>query len=274
MAAPMDSVMSPATAIALGQLGGLGVLDLEGLWTRYDDPEPLLAEIAGLDPATATPRMQEIYAEPIKPELVSARLKEIRDAGVTVAGALTPQRTQELWRVVVDSGCDLFVIRGTTVSAEHVSGPGRAAEPQALHLRARRAGHRRRLRDVHRGAAPDAHRGGRRAGRLRWGRRAHDADDARHPRADGQRRRRCRRGAAGLPRRERRPLRPRHRRRRHGHLGRPGQGDRLRRRRGDARRRPRPVGRGSRPRLALGPGGAPPRAAARRPGPGRHGGAR
>jgi IMP dehydrogenase len=121
MAAPMDSVMSPSTAIAFGQLGGLGVLDLEGLWTRYDDPEPLLAEIAGLDAATATPRMQEIYAEPIKPELVSARLKEVRDAGVTVAGALTPQRTQELWRVVVDSGCDLFVIRGTTVSAEHVS---------------------------------------------------------------------------------------------------------------------------------------------------------
>jgi IMP dehydrogenase len=129
MAAPMDSVMSPSTAIALGQLGGLGVLDLEGLWTRYDDPDPLLAEIAGLDPATATPRMQEIYAEPIKPELVSARLKEIRDAGVTVAGALTPQRTQELWRVVVDAGCDLFVIRGTTVSAEHVSG---RAEPLNL----------------------------------------------------------------------------------------------------------------------------------------------
>jgi IMP dehydrogenase len=129
MSAPMDSVMSPATAIALGQLGGLGVLDLEGLWTRYDDPEPLLAEIAGLDPANATPRMQEIYAEPIKPELVSARLKEIRDAGVTVAGALTPQRTQELWRVVVDAGCDLFIIRGTTVSAEHVSG---RAEPLNL----------------------------------------------------------------------------------------------------------------------------------------------
>jgi IMP dehydrogenase len=129
MAAPMDSVMSPSTAIELGRLGGLGVLDLEGLWTRYDDPDPLLAEIAALDPATSTPRMQEIYAEPIKPELVSARLKEVRDAGVTVAGALTPQRTQELWKVVVDAGCDLFVIRGTTVSAEHVSG---RAEPLNL----------------------------------------------------------------------------------------------------------------------------------------------
>ncbi|KQR16913.1 inosine-5-monophosphate dehydrogenase [Cellulomonas sp. Root485] len=122
IAAPMDSVMSPATAVALGQAGGLGVLDLEGLWTRYEDPTPLLAEIATFDSARATARMQEIYAAPIQPELITARLKEIRAAGVTVAGALSPQRTNEFWRTVVDAGVDLFVIRGTTVSAEHVSG--------------------------------------------------------------------------------------------------------------------------------------------------------
>jgi len=117
----MDSVMSPATAVALGRFGGLGVLDLEGLWTRYDDPEPHLAEIAGLDDASATQRMQELYSEPIKPELVRDRLAEIRAGGVTVAGALTPQRTQQLYETVVAAGVDLFVIRGTTVSAEHVS---------------------------------------------------------------------------------------------------------------------------------------------------------
>ncbi len=122
VAAPMDSVMSPATVVALGQHGGLGVLDLEGLWTRYEDPEPMLAEIAALDAARATRRMQEIYAEPIKAELITARLKEIRAAGVTVAAALSPQRTQEFYQTVVDAGVDLFVIRGTTVSAEHVSG--------------------------------------------------------------------------------------------------------------------------------------------------------
>jgi len=121
LAAPMDSVMSPATAVELGRLGGLGVLDLEGLWTRYDDPEPLLAEIATLDPSRATERMQEIYSQPIKPELITARLQEVRAAGVTVAGALSPQRTQEHWRTVVDAGVDLFVIQGTVVSAEHVS---------------------------------------------------------------------------------------------------------------------------------------------------------
>ncbi|HEX6917400.1 MAG TPA: GuaB3 family IMP dehydrogenase-related protein [Phycicoccus sp.] len=129
IAAPMDSVVSPDTAIALGNLGGLPVLDLEGLWTRSDDPAPLLAEIATLDPALATQRMQEIYREDIRPDLVTERLREIRESGVTVAGALSPQRTQQLWKTVVDAGVDLFVIRGTTVSAEHVSG---RAEPLNL----------------------------------------------------------------------------------------------------------------------------------------------
>ena len=121
LAAPMDSVVSPQTAIMMGKLGGLGVLDLEGLWTRYEDPEPVLAEIRNLAPEQATERMQQLYSEPIKPELVTERLAEIRAAGVTVAGALSPQRTQELYETVVAAGVDLFVIRGTTVSAEHVS---------------------------------------------------------------------------------------------------------------------------------------------------------
>ena len=119
--APMDSVTSPATAIAMGKMGALGVLDLEGLWTRYDDPQPLLDEIAELPAERATERIQQIYAEPIKPELIVERLHEIRDAGVTVAGALSPQRTQDYYSTVLEAGVDLFVIRGTVVSAEHVS---------------------------------------------------------------------------------------------------------------------------------------------------------
>jgi IMP dehydrogenase len=125
IAAPMDSVMSPATAIALGKLGGLGVLNLEGLWTRYEDPMPVLDEISDLgtenfSPA-ATKRMQELYSAPVQPELITSRLAEIREAGVTVAGSLTPQRTQEHYKTVLAAGVDIFVIRGTTVSAEHVS---------------------------------------------------------------------------------------------------------------------------------------------------------
>ncbi len=121
LAAPMDSVMSPATAIALGQMGGLGVLNLEGLWTRFEDPTTLLEEVASLTGTDATRRMQEIYSEPIKAELITARLRQVREAGVTVAGSLSPQRTKEFAKAVVDAGVDMFVIRGTTVSAEHVS---------------------------------------------------------------------------------------------------------------------------------------------------------
>jgi len=121
IAAPMDSVMSPATAITLGKLGGLGVLNLEGLWTRYDDPTPVYEEIASLTDEESTRVLQRIYSEPIKAELIEARLQEIRDSGVPVAGSLSPQHTQEFSETVVKAGVDLFVIRGTTVSAEHVS---------------------------------------------------------------------------------------------------------------------------------------------------------
>jgi IMP dehydrogenase len=127
--APMDSVVSPATAIAIGKLGGLAALDLEGLWTRFDNPEPLLAEAAELDDEAATRRLQQIYAEPIKEELIGQRLEEIRAAGVTTAARLSPQRTVRYYKAVIDAGVDIFVIRGTTVSAEHVSG---TAEPLNL----------------------------------------------------------------------------------------------------------------------------------------------
>ena len=129
LAAPMDSVISPATAIALGRHGGLGVLNLEGLWTRYEDPTDLLEEITTLDGDGVVARMQEIYAEPIKAELITEHVRRVRDAGVTVAAALSPQRTKEFAKTVVDAGVDMFVIRGTTVSAEHVSGQ---AEPLNL----------------------------------------------------------------------------------------------------------------------------------------------
>ena len=95
LAAPMDSVISPETAIAIGKLGGLGVLNLEGLWTRYENPKIQLGEISSLPNEQATSRMQELYKAPIRSELIKARLAEIRAAGVTVAGALSPQRTAE-----------------------------------------------------------------------------------------------------------------------------------------------------------------------------------
>ena len=121
LAAPMDSVVSPETAIAIGKAGGLGVLNLEGIWSRYEDAEKQLAQMAKLPEDKAIKRMQEIYTAPIQPTLIKERLAQIRAAGVTVAGALSPQRTAEFHKVVLDAGVDIFVIRGTTVSAEHVS---------------------------------------------------------------------------------------------------------------------------------------------------------
>jgi IMP dehydrogenase len=122
VAHPSDATMSPATAIALGRLGGLGVLNVEGLWCRYADPSKMLDELSQLgDEAPATRRLQEIYAEPIKPELIGERVKEIRDGGVTVAVRVSPQHTLALAPVILDAGVDLLVIQGTLVSAEHVS---------------------------------------------------------------------------------------------------------------------------------------------------------
>jgi IMP dehydrogenase len=114
-------VVSPRTAIEIGRLGGLACLNLEGLWTRYEDPEPYFEEIAALEPEKATRRMQEIYAEPLKDELIGRRIAEIRDAGVTACASLTPQRVEYYAKAILEAELDLLVVQGTVVSAEHVS---------------------------------------------------------------------------------------------------------------------------------------------------------
>jgi IMP dehydrogenase len=121
LASAMDGVVSPRIAIEIGKLGGLAVLNLEGLWTRYDDPDPIYQEIASLPDAEATKRMQEIYREPIKPELIGDRIRQIKDAGVIAAASLTPQRVARYHQITLEAGLDILVIQGTVVSAEHVS---------------------------------------------------------------------------------------------------------------------------------------------------------
>lgn len=121
MGAAMDGALSPATAVEIGRLGGLGVLNLEGLWTRYEDPGPVYAEIAELPVEKATRRMQDLYREPVKEELIGRRIREIKEADVVAAASLTPQRTEQFASTVVEAGLDLLVIQGTVVSAEHVS---------------------------------------------------------------------------------------------------------------------------------------------------------
>ena len=125
----MDGAISPTTAILMGRLGGLGVLNLEGLWTRYEDPTPLFEEIGELDNDKATARMQQMYLEPIKLELVAQRIKQMKDAGIVTSASVTPQRTDWMAKTIADSGLDILVIQGTVVSAEHVS---KSVEPLNL----------------------------------------------------------------------------------------------------------------------------------------------
>jgi IMP dehydrogenase len=129
MASAMDAAVSPTTAIEIGRVGGLACLNLEGLWTRYDDPESVYEEIASLPDEKATRRMQELYAEPIKEELIGKRIAEIKGAGVVSCASLTPARVERYSSLVLEAGLDVLVIQGTVVSGEHVSS---RAEPLNL----------------------------------------------------------------------------------------------------------------------------------------------
>ena len=115
MASPADSVVSPTTAAELAKLGGAGVLHLEGLWTRYADPEPVLEEIAAADADGATAALQQAYAAPVQPSLVEERIAELKASGGSVAVACTPQHTLTLAPHILRAEPDLLVIQGTVV---------------------------------------------------------------------------------------------------------------------------------------------------------------
>jgi IMP dehydrogenase len=121
MGSAMDAVVSPASANEIARLGGLAVLNLEGLQTRYDDPDSILAEIAELPDHRATARMQELYREDIKEELIYKRIREVKDAGYVAAASLTPQKVERFHKLALEAELDILVIQGTVVSAEHVS---------------------------------------------------------------------------------------------------------------------------------------------------------
>jgi IMP dehydrogenase len=121
LASAMDGVVSPETAGIVGQLGGLAVLNLEGIFTRYEDAEEQLERISELPKELATREMQDIYREPVKPELIAQRIAEIKEHKVVVAASLTPQRVRDYYELALDAGLDVLVIQGTVVSGEHVS---------------------------------------------------------------------------------------------------------------------------------------------------------
>ena len=121
LASAMDGVVSPQTAGIIGRIGGLAVLNLEGIFTRYEEAEEQLERIAGLSKDFATREMQEIYREPVKEELIAQRIREIKAEGVVCAAALTPQRVSRYYEIALEAGLDILVIQGTVVSGEHVS---------------------------------------------------------------------------------------------------------------------------------------------------------
>lgn len=121
IAAALDAVTSPATAIEMSRLGGAGALHLDGLWCRYEDPSDLLVELAESGKSTTVERLRQIYAAPIDPDLIKPRISAIRETGATAVVAVTPQTTEELLPHIIAAEPDLLVIQGTVTSAEHVS---------------------------------------------------------------------------------------------------------------------------------------------------------
>ncbi len=129
MSSPADSVTSPATAARISSLGALPVLDLEGLWTRYEDPRPVLDELAEMAGADAAVRLRALYAEPVRRELVVARIRELASAVEVTCGAVTPKHAAELASALLEADLNVLVIRGIVVSAEHVA---KGSEPLNL----------------------------------------------------------------------------------------------------------------------------------------------
>jgi len=121
IAAAMDGVVSPKTAVLMSKLGGLGVLNLQGVWARYDDADKILQQISSVDKDQYVPLMQKLYLEPIKKELIKKRIKEIKDAGGIAAVSSIPQDAIEFGPIARDAGADIFVVQSTVLSTKHKS---------------------------------------------------------------------------------------------------------------------------------------------------------
>src|SRR3979411_212352 len=115
LAAALDGVVSPQTAGLIGKLGGLAVLNLEGIFCRYEDADAQLERISTFSRYIATREMQAISRQPVKPELIAQRIREIKQQGVVVAASLTPQKVRKYYEVALEAGLDILVIQGTVV---------------------------------------------------------------------------------------------------------------------------------------------------------------
>ena len=121
LASAMDAVVDPKFAIAMHKLGGLAVLNLEGVQTRYEDAAAILEEIASMPPDKVTPFMQKVYSEPIKENLIGKRIKEIKKSKAVCAASVTPANTKKFAPLCAEAGIDIFVIQSTVTTARHIS---------------------------------------------------------------------------------------------------------------------------------------------------------
>jgi len=121
IASAMDGVVSPKTAVLMGKYGGLGVLNLQGVWARYEEADNVLQKIAAVSKEEYVSLMQKLYLEPIKKDLVKKRIKEIKEAGGLAAVSSIPQDAIELGPIARDAGVDIFVLQSTVISTKHKS---------------------------------------------------------------------------------------------------------------------------------------------------------
>ena len=121
MASAMDGSVSPRFATLMHEMGGLGVLNGEGLYTRYEDPYSVLEEIISMDQSEVTEYLQEVYSEPVQEHLIGERVEEIKQSGSIAAIAFTPQTTKRLSPLAVEAGADIIVVQSTVTTARHMS---------------------------------------------------------------------------------------------------------------------------------------------------------
>ncbi len=121
IAAAMDGVVGPRLAVEMGRLGGLAVLNLEGIFSRYEDPEVVIDRIVSASLEEATKIIQSIYGEPIKEELIHKRITEIKKGGEPVAVSSIPQRAERFAKIAEEAGADIFVVQSTVTTARHIA---------------------------------------------------------------------------------------------------------------------------------------------------------
>ena len=139
IAAAMDGVVDPNFAITMGKMGGLAILNLEGVWFRYDDPTQILKEISEATPERATELVQQLYLPPVREDLISSRVEQIKKAGVPVIVSSIPQKADRCADLCQEAGCDIFVIQSTVSTVRHISTEYKMLDIEALCKRAKMA---------------------------------------------------------------------------------------------------------------------------------------